>query len=127
MIYFLLIILFSYFYASIILNPKEIAENLKKNGSAIQGVKPGKPTSEYLDLIVNRLIFIGAVAIGLVAVLPIHAENLCQVATLGGLGSTSLIILVGVAIDTRNQIITYAQTHRYQTRSILSFGAKKPL
>ena len=127
MIYFLLIILFSYFYASIILNPKEIAENLKKNGSAIQGVKPGKPTSEYLDLIVNRLIFIGAVAIGLVAVLPIHAENLCQVATLGGLGSTSLIILVGVAIDTTNQIITYAQTHRYQTRSILSFGAKKPL
>ncbi len=126
-VYFLLIILFSYFYASIILNPREIAENLKKNGSAIQGVKPGKPTSDYLDLIINRLIFIGAVAIGLVAVLPIHAEHLCQVATLGGLGSTSLIILVGVAIDTRNQIITYAQTHRYQTRSILSFGAKKSI
>ena len=126
-VYFLLIILFSYFYASIILNPREIAENLKKNGSAIQGIKPGKPTSDYLDLIINRLIFIGAVAIGLVAVLPIHAEHLCQVATLGGLGSTSLIILVGVAIDTRNQIITYAQTHRYQTRSILGFAPKKPI
>ncbi|MBI2995948.1 MAG: preprotein translocase subunit SecY [Candidatus Melainabacteria bacterium] len=127
-IYFLLIMLFSYFYASIILNPREIAENLKKNGSAIQGVKPGKATSEYLDLIINRLIFIGAVAIGLVAVLPIHVEQLCQVSTLGGLGSTSLIILVGVAIDTRNQIITYAQTHRYQTRSILTSSfAKKPL
>ena len=109
------------------MNPREIAENQKTNGSAIQGVKPGKPTSDYLDLIINRLIFIGAVAIGLVAVLPIHAEHLCQVATLGGLGSTSLIILVGVAIDTRNQIITYAQTHRYQTRSILGFAPKKPI
>ncbi len=127
LVYFLLIIVFSYFYASLILNPREIAENLKKNGSAIQGVKPGKPTSDYLDLIVNRIIFIGAIAIGLVAVLPIHAESLCQVTTLGGLGSTSLIILVGVAIDTRNQIITYAQTHRYQTRSILNFGSKRPL
>lgn len=127
LIYFLLIILFSYFYASIILNPREVAENLKKNGSAIQGVKPGKPTSDYLDLLINRIIFIGAIAIGLVAVLPIHAEDLCQVTTLGGLGSTSLIILVGVAIDTRNQIITYAQTHRYQTRSILSFAQKKPV
>lgn len=126
-IYFLLIVLFSYFYASIIINPREVAENLKKNGSAIQGVKPGKPTSDYLDLIVNRIIFIGAIAIGLVAVLPIHAEQLCQVTTLGGLGSTSLIILVGVAIDTRNQIIAYAQTHRYQTRSILSLGPKKPI
>ncbi|MBI3590475.1 MAG: preprotein translocase subunit SecY [Candidatus Melainabacteria bacterium] len=126
-VYFLLIILFSYFYASIILNPREVAENLKKNGSAIQGVKPGKPTSDYLDMIINRIIFVGAIAIGLIAVLPIHVEHLCQVATLGGLGSTSLIILVGVAIDTRNQIITYAQTHRYQTRSILSFGSKKPL
>lgn len=126
-VYFLLIILFSYFYASIILNPREISENLKKGGSAIQGVKPGKPTSDFLDMIINRIIFVGAIAIGLVAVLPIHAEELCQVATLGGLGSTSLIILVGVAIDTRNQIITYAQTHRYQTRSILSYIPKRPL
>jgi len=125
--YFLLIMLFSYFYASIILNPREMAENLKKNGSAVQGVKPGKPTSDYLDLIINRIIFIGAVAIGLVAVLPIHAESLCQVTTLGGLGSTSMIILVGVAIDTRNQIITYAQSHRYQTRSILSLTPKNPI
>lgn len=126
-VYFLLIMLFSYFYASIIINPREVAENLKKNGSAIQGIKPGKATNDYLDRIINRIIFIGAVAIGLVAVLPIHAEHICQVATLGGLGSTSLIILVGVAIDTRNQIIAYAQTHRYQTRSILSFSAKKPI
>lgn len=126
-VYFLLIMLFSYFYASIILNPREIAENLKKNGSAIQGVKPGKPTSDYLDMLINRVIFIGAVAIGLVAVLPIHAESWCQVTTLGGLGSTSLIIMVGVAIDTRNQIITYAQTHRYQSRSILNLGPKKPV
>ncbi len=122
--YFMLIIIFSYFYASIIINPREVAENLKKNGSAIQGIKPGKPTSDYLDMVINRIILIGAVAIGLIAVLPIHAEQFCQVTTLGGLGSTSLIILVGVAIDTRNQIISYAQTHRYQTRSILSSSNK---
>lgn len=127
LVYFLLIVLFSYFYSSIIINPRDVAENLKKNGSAIQGIKPGKPTSDYLDMVINRIIFVGGIAIGLVAVLPIHAETLCQVATLGGLGSTSLIILVGVAIDTRNQIIAYAQTHRYQTRSILSFAPKKPL
>jgi len=126
-IYFFLILLFTYFYASIVLNPREIAENLKKNGSAVQGVKPGKATHDYLDLLINRITFLGAFAIGMVAVLPIHAENLCQVATLGGLGSTSLIILVGVAIDTRNQIITYAQTHRYQTRSILNLGPKQTL
>jgi preprotein translocase subunit SecY len=124
LVYFFLILLFSYFYASIIINPREVAENLKKNGSAIQGIKPGKPTSDYLDMIINRIIFVGAVAIGLIAVLPIHAEQMCQVTTLGGLGSTSLIILVGVAIDTRNQIIAYAQTHRYQTRSILSSSKK---
>lgn len=127
LVYFLLIMVFSYFYASIILNPREVAENLKKSGSAIQGIKPGKATSDFLDILINRIIFIGAVAIGLVAVIPIHVEQLCQVSTLGGLGSTSLIILVGVAIDTRNQIIAYAQTHRYQSRSILSFSSKKPL
>ena len=119
--------IFSYFYASIILNPREVAENLKKSGSAIQGIKPGKTTSDFLDILINRIIFIGAVAIGLVAVIPIHVEQLCQVSTLGGLGSTSLIILVGVAIDTRNQIIAYAQTHRYQSRSILNFSSKKTI
>jgi preprotein translocase subunit SecY len=117
--YFLLIVGFSFFYATIVTNPREMAENLKKGGSAIEGVKPGKATTDFLEKILSRIVFIGAIAIGIIAVLPIHAEQWCQVNTLGGLGSTSLIILVGVAIDTRNQLLAYVHSHRYQTKSIL--------
>lgn len=118
--YFILIVAFTFFYATIVTNPREIAENLKKGGSAIEGVKPGRATNDYLEKILSRIVFIGAMAIGLIAVLPIHAEQLCQVNTLGGLGSTSLIILVGVAIDTRNQLLAYVHSHRYQAKSLLS-------
>lgn len=117
--YFLLIVAFTFFYATIVTNPREMAENLKKGGSAIEGVKPGKPTTDFLEKTLSRIVFIGAMAIGLIAVLPIHAEQWCQVRTLGGLGSTSLIILVGVAIDTRNQILAYVHSHRYQAKSLL--------
>lgn len=118
--YFLLVVAFTFFYATIVTNPREIADNLKKGGSAIEGVKPGKPTTDFLEKILSRIVFIGAMAIGLIAVLPIHAEQWCQVNTLGGLGSTSLIILVGVAIDTRNQLLAYVHSHRYQAKSLLS-------
>ncbi len=118
-VYFLLIVAFSFFYATIVLNPRDIAENLKKGGSSIEGVKPGKATADYLEKVLSRLVLIGAGAIGLIAVLPIHAEALCQVNTLGGLGSTSLLIMVGVAIDTRNQILSYVHSHRYQAKSLL--------
>ncbi len=117
--YFILIIAFTFFYASIVTNPREMGDNLKKGGSAIEGVKPGKPTTDYLEKVLSRIVFIGAIAIGLIAVVPIHAEQWCQVNTLGGLGSTSLIILVGVAIDTRNQILAYVHSHRYQAKSLL--------
>jgi preprotein translocase subunit SecY len=119
-VYLTLIVLFAFFYASILLNPREIAENLQKGGSAIQGIKPGKPTGEYIERVLNRIVFIGALAIGLVTILPIHVEKLCQITTLGGLGSTSLIIMVGVALDLHNQIIAYSQAHQYKVRSILS-------
>lgn len=118
--YFLLIVAFTFFYATIVTNPREIAENLKKGGSAIEGIKPGKPTTDFLEKTLSRIVFIGAMAIGLIAVLPIHAEQWCQVNTLGGLGSTSLIILVGVAIDTRNQLLAYVHSHRYQAKTLLS-------
>lgn len=117
--YFLLIVAFTFFYSTIVTNPRDIAENLKKGGSAIEGVKPGIATSDFLEKTLSRLVLIGAFAIGLIAVLPIHAEGWFQVNTLGGLGSTSLIILVGVAIDTRNQILSYVHSHRYQAKSLL--------
>jgi preprotein translocase subunit SecY len=124
LIYFILIIFFAFFYASIVLPTKDMAENLRRSGRAIQGVKPGRPTSEFLEATLGRLIFIGAVAIAIVAIVPIHVEHATGVVTLQGLGSTSLIILVGVAIDTQRQIITHALSARYQARGLFkSTGA----
>jgi preprotein translocase subunit SecY len=117
-IYFLLIIFFAFFYASIVLPTKDMAENLRRSGRAIQGIKPGRPTSEFLEATLSKLIFVGATAIAAVAIVPIHVEHATGVVTLQGLGSTSLIILVGVAIDTQRQIITHALSARYQARGL---------
>lgn len=127
-VYLALILFFAYFYASIILQPRDMAENLRRQGRAIQGVRPGRPTAEFLENTLSRLIFIGSIGIGLVAILPIHAEQWTQVMTLQGLGSTSLIILVGVAIDTQRQIKTHALSARYQARGIFRKPhEKKPI
>lgn len=117
-VYFALILFFAYFYASIILQPRDMAENLRRQGRAIQGVRPGRPTAEFLEDTLSRLVFIGASCIAIIAILPIHTEQFTQVTTLQGLGSTSLIILVGVAIDTQKQIKTHALSARYQARGI---------
>lgn len=118
LLYFLLIVFFAFFYASIVLPVRDMAENLRRSGRAIQGVRPGRPTAEFLEKTLNRLIFIGACAIGIIAILPIHVEQLTYVQTLQGLGSTSLIILVGVAIDTQRQIVTHAMSARYQAKGL---------
>ncbi len=118
LVYFMLILFFAFFYASIVLPTRDMAENLRRSGRAIQGVKPGRPTSDFLEATLNRLIFIGASAIALVAIVPIHVEQATGVVTLQGLGSTSLIILVGVAIDTQRQIMTHALSARYQARGL---------
>ncbi|MBY0550045.1 MAG: preprotein translocase subunit SecY, partial [Candidatus Obscuribacterales bacterium] len=123
LVYFVLILFFAFFYASIVLPTRDMAENLRRSGRAIQGVKPGRPTSDFLESTLNRLIFIGATAIALVAIVPIHVESATGVVTLQGLGSTSLIILVGVAIDTQRQIMTHALSARYQARGL--FQSKK--
>jgi preprotein translocase subunit SecY len=126
-IYFVLILFFAFFYASIVLPIRDMAENLRRSGRAIQGVRPGRPTAEFLEKTLNRLIVIGAVAIGIIAILPIHAEHLFQVNTLQGLGSTSLIILVGVAIDTQRQIMTHALSARYQARGLFKSSEKRDI
>lgn len=125
-LYFALILFFAFFYASIVLPVRDMAENLRRSGRAIQGVRPGKATAEFLEKTLNRLIFIGATAVGIIAILPIHVEQATYVQTLQGLGSTSLIILVGVAIDTQRQIITHALSARYQAQGLFKApGAKK--
>ncbi|MEI8378082.1 MAG: preprotein translocase subunit SecY [bacterium] len=114
--YFSLIVALSFFYASIMPNmqPKEIANNLKKYGSSIPGIKPGKPTSDAIDKILSRIIFIGAFALGIIALVPNVATALTGITTFQGIGATSLIIMVGVAIDFVNQVKTHLLARHYE-------------
>ncbi len=114
LMYLLLIVFFSYFYASLVVNPEDMSKNLKKMGASIPGIRPGKATSEYIGRVLNRLTFLGAVFLGLVAVIPTAVESATRVQTFRGLGATSLLILVGVAIDTAKQIQTYVISQRYE-------------
>ena len=98
-IYFLLIIMFSYFYATIQFNPVEVANNLKKNGGFIPGFRPGRPTAEFLTKVLSRLTFFGAIYLGIVAILPIITENITGIVNMS-IGGTSVIIVVGVALET---------------------------
>ena len=102
-IYFLLIIMFSYFYATIQFNPVEVANNLKKNGGFIPGFRPGRPTAEFLSKVLSRLTFFGAIYLGIVAILPIIAENISGIVNIS-IGGTSVIIVVGVALETVKMI-----------------------
>ncbi|MEH2408175.1 preprotein translocase subunit SecY [Nostoc sp.] len=114
LVYMISIVFFSYFYSSLILNPVDVAQNLKKMGSSIPGIRPGKATSEYIERVSNRLTFLGAIFLGLVAIIPTGVESALGVPTFKGLGATSLLILVGVAIDTARQIQTYVISQRYE-------------
>ncbi|MFH0703275.1 MAG: preprotein translocase subunit SecY [bacterium] len=115
-VYFLLIVSLTFFYSSIMPNmqPKEIANNLKKYGSSIPGIKPGKPTADALDKILSRITFIGAIALGIVALIPGIASHITGITTLQGLGATTLIIMVGVALDFINQIRTHLLARQYE-------------
>ena len=116
-IYFLLIFALTFFYASIMPNmqPKDIATNLKKYGSSIPGIKPGKPTAEALDKILSKTTFIGAIALGLIALVPSFASYATNIKTLQGIGATSLIIMVGVALDLINQVRSHLLARNYET------------
>jgi len=102
LIYFLLIIFFAYFYSTIQFNPIEVANNLKKNGGYIPGFRPGKPTSEFIKKVLNKITLFGAIYLGIIAVVPIIVSHFSETAALSGisLGGTSIIIVVGVAIET---------------------------
>ena len=100
--YFLLIIFFSYFYSTIQFNPVEVANNLKKNGGFIPGFRPGRPTSEYIQKSLNKITLFGAIYLGIVAVAPIVVSMFSSEARSYGLalGGTSVIIVIGVALET---------------------------
>tara|TARA_Y100001968_G_scaffold220884_1_gene203810 strand:- start:797 stop:2116 length:1320 start_codon:yes stop_codon:yes gene_type:complete len=112
--FFALILGFSYFYASLTINPIDVASNLKKGGVAIPSVRPGSKTANYLTGIQNRLTLLGGLFLGSVAIIPAAVERATNVQTFQGLGATSLLILVGVAIDTAKQIQTYVISQRYE-------------
>ena len=102
LVYIGLIIFFAYFYTSITFNPVEIANNMKKSGGFIPGIRPGKPTSDYLTKVVNKLVVIGAVGLIIVAIVPIVCSGLFKANV--SFGGTSIIIIVGVVIETIRQI-----------------------
>ena len=111
-VYLLLIIGFAYFYTSITFNPLEIADNMKKQGGFIPGIRPGKPTSDYLNSILHYIIFIGAIGLAIVAIIPIILNGLFNANV--SFGGTSIIIIVGVIIETLKQIESQMLVRNYK-------------
>lgn len=112
-VYIVLIVLFAYFYTSITFNPLEVANNMKKQGGFIPGIRPGKPTSDYLNKILNYIVFIGACGLIIVAVIPIMISGLFSVSHLSFAG-TSLIIIVGVVLETLKAIESQMLVRNYK-------------
>ena len=112
-IYLVLIVLFAYFYTSITFNPLEVANNMKKSGGFIPGIRPGKPTSEYLDKILNYIVFIGAIGLIIVSIIPIIISGVFTVSRLSFMG-TSLIIIVSVILETIKAIESQMVVRNYK-------------
>ena len=111
MLYAAAIIFFCFFYTAVTFNPVDVAENLKKNGGFVPGIRPGKRTAEFIDKIVVRLTVIGAIYVSLVCVLPTVLINKLNVPFY--FGGTALLIIVGVAIDTISQIESHTIMRNY--------------
>lgn len=111
--YFLLVVAFTFFYTGIVFHPDQIAENLQKQGGFILGIRPGKPTADYLQYVINRINLIGAVFLGLIAVLPVIAQK-AGGSTSFALGGTSLLIVVSVIIETVKQVESQLSMTEYE-------------
>lgn len=112
LIYIVLVIFFAYFYTSITFNPLEVANNMKKQGGFIPGIRPGKPTSDYLNKILNYIIFIGAAGLIIVAIIPIFFSGVFKANV--SFGGTSLIIVVGVILETIKQVESQMLVRHYK-------------
>ena len=112
-LYIALIIVFAYFYTSITFNPLEVANNMKKSGGFLPGIRPGKPTSDYLNKILNYIVFIGACGLIIVAVIPIVVSGVFNVSHISFSG-TSLIIIVGVVLETVKAIESQMLVRNYK-------------
>jgi preprotein translocase subunit SecY len=112
--YFLLIVFFTYFYVSITFNPTEVADNMKKYGGFIPGIRAGKPTEDYLSYVLSRITLPGALYLGLIALIPLIALKLINANQNFPFGGTSILIMVGVALDTVKQIESQLQQRNYE-------------
>ncbi len=114
-LYFLLIIVFTYFYTAVQFDPNDVSDNIKKYGGFIPGIRPGKPTSEYLGRVTERLTLVGALTLAVIAIAPIY---LARGATAGAvtfyLSGTSLLIVVGVALETMKQLEAFVLMRHYE-------------
>jgi preprotein translocase subunit SecY len=113
-LYFILVVIFTYFYTAVTFNPEQIAENLQKNGGAIRGIRPGEKTRDYLDRILYRITLAGALFLGVVALMQFYVGDITGVTTFSLVGGTSLLIVVGVALDTMQQIEAHLLMRHYR-------------
>ncbi len=113
LLYFVLIIMFTYFYTAVSFDPNDISENIKKYGGFLPGIRPGRPTSEYLTRVVDRLTFFGALVLAVIAVVPTYLARSTGVLTFY-LAGTSLLIVVGVALETMKQIEAFVLMRHYE-------------
>jgi preprotein translocase subunit SecY len=111
-VYFLLVFLFTYFYTAITFEPKTIADNLQKNGAFIPGVRPGASTADHLAKVITRITFVGALFLGLIAVLPIVMQGLTGIQALA-IGGTALLIVVSVVLDITRRIDAQLSIREY--------------
>jgi preprotein translocase subunit SecY len=113
-VFFLMIVLFTYFYTAITVNPNQMADDMKKNGGFIPGVKPGRRTAEFIDTVMSRITFPGSMFLGLVAIMPAFVSLIGVNAQFAQFyGGTSLLILVGVVLDTLSQIESHLLMRHY--------------
>jgi preprotein translocase subunit SecY len=112
--FFVLIVLFTYFYVSITFNPDEVADDMKKSGGFIPGIRPGGPTAGYLRFVLNRLTAPGSLYLGVIAIIPMIAIALVNATTQFPLGGTSILIMVGVGLDTVKQVESQLQQRNYE-------------
>jgi len=112
--YFLMVIFFTYFYTAVTFNVADVSDNLKKYGSFIPGIRPGRPTERHLDKVLSRITLAGALFLGAIALLSFYVPKITGVQTFTVVGGTSLLILVGVALDTLRQIEAHLVMRQYQ-------------
>ena len=113
-LYILLIVFFAYFYTAITFDPTEVADNMKKYGGFVPGIRPGKPTADYLDYVLSRITAAGSVYLAIVALIPTLALTFLGLSTQIPLGATTILILVGVGLDTVKRIQAQLEQRRYE-------------